>query len=98
MFRIKGSDGRGFQMTFANGWTVIVEFGIGNYCDNRDIPLKKKYDFYDAQSKAVRLGCKNAEVTVIDAKGRYCRFKGSQSKGWLSTDDVGDIINMVQCF
>ena len=27
----------GFQMQFENGWTASVQFGIGNYCDNRDI-------------------------------------------------------------
>ena len=29
----------GFHITFSNGWTVSVQFGPGNYCDNygRDI-------------------------------------------------------------
>ena len=33
MFNITG--GRGFHMTFANGYTVSVQFGHGNYCENR---------------------------------------------------------------
>ena len=34
MFRITG--GKGFHITFDNGWTVSVQFGPGNYCDNYD--------------------------------------------------------------
>ena len=34
MFLITG--GKGFQLTFANGYTVSVQFGYGNYCDNKD--------------------------------------------------------------
>ena len=33
MFNITG--GRGFHMTFANGYTVSVQFGRDNYCENR---------------------------------------------------------------
>ncbi|GAG44524.1 unnamed protein product, partial [marine sediment metagenome] len=25
---------KGFHVTFKNGWTVSVQFGAGNYCDN----------------------------------------------------------------
>lgn len=31
-FRITGK--KGFHITFANGYTVSVQFGPGNYCDN----------------------------------------------------------------
>jgi hypothetical protein len=33
---IKITDGKGFHITFANGYTVSVQFGPGNYCDNYD--------------------------------------------------------------
>ena len=32
MFKI--TECKGFQMTFANGWTVSVQWGIGNLCPN----------------------------------------------------------------
>ena len=31
-FRI--TEGKGFQITFANGYTASVQFGSGNYCSN----------------------------------------------------------------
>jgi hypothetical protein len=33
-FRITGK--KGFHITFANGWTVSVQFGPGNYCEHYD--------------------------------------------------------------
>jgi hypothetical protein len=33
MFNI--TNGSGFHIAFANGYTVSVQFGYGNYCDNR---------------------------------------------------------------
>ncbi len=33
-FRITGQ--KGFHVTFENGWTVSVQFGPGNYCENYD--------------------------------------------------------------
>ena len=32
MFKI--TNNHGFHITFENGWTVSVQFGPGNYCDN----------------------------------------------------------------
>lgn len=34
MFKI--TSGKGFHITFENGYTVSVQFGGGNYCDNYD--------------------------------------------------------------
>ena len=33
-FHITGK--KGFHLTFDNGWTVSVQFGPANYCDNYD--------------------------------------------------------------
>jgi hypothetical protein len=37
MFRITG--GKGFHITFQNGYAVSVQFGPGNYCDNYDMEI-----------------------------------------------------------
>ena len=31
------TEGHGFHMKFANGWTISVQWGPWNYCDNKDI-------------------------------------------------------------
>ena len=34
MFEI--TQGKGFHIKFGNGRTISVQWGVGNYCDNRD--------------------------------------------------------------
>lgn len=48
--------GRGFQVTFENGWTVSVMFGAGSYSDNYGIGFLQAVDI---------LQCANAEVAVF---------------------------------
>ena len=31
------TNGKGFQMEFKSGYTLSVQWGVGNYCDNRDV-------------------------------------------------------------
>ena len=37
-FKVTGANG--FHITFENEWTVSVQFGPGNYCDNYDAPFQ----------------------------------------------------------
>ena len=41
MFSI--TQGKGFTITFANGWTASVQWGAGNYCDNYDLPISSTF-------------------------------------------------------
>lgn len=55
---------KGFHMTFPNGLTVSVQWGAGNYCDNR-FPKDMDFTFSkDAESDT-------AEVAVIDQDGKF---------------------------
>lgn len=60
-FRITGK--KGFHVTFANGWTVSVQFGPGNYCDNYDLNI-----FDDAELAGNR-GSTTAETAVWGPDG-----------------------------
>jgi hypothetical protein len=54
MFKI--TDNKGFHLQFANGNTISVQFGHGNYCDNRNDEEKKQ--------------CANTEVWAWDKDGK----------------------------
>lgn len=45
--------GKGFHMTFPNGWTASIQFGPGNYCEHYndvfDTTLTKMIESYDAE-------------------------------------------------
>jgi hypothetical protein len=89
MFR---TTGRGFSVTFENGWTASVQWGAGNYCANRyghDKP---------AHERMVACESRNAEVAAWDVAGNYYAFsktEGDNSKGWMSPHEVMKFLNMV---
>ena len=72
----------GFHMTFANGWTVSVQFGKGNYISNRE---------HDGKSV-------DAEIAAWDSTGEWFRFEDQNDsvKGWVKPDEVADFIAMIK--
>jgi len=81
MFGINEYDNAGFHMTFKNGWTVSVQFGNGNYCENRNKNKSK---------------CINAEIAAWDANQEWYSFETDQVKGWCEADEVADFIAMIK--
>lgn len=80
-FRITG--GCGFHITFENGYTVSVQFGGGNYCDNHDLGGEE-------WRKAGEKGCVNAECAVWPGEGDLLQLKGWSDTiiGWQEPEDV----------
>jgi hypothetical protein len=68
----------GFKLTFNNGNTISVQFGFGNYCDNKN------------ESKQ---GCKNAEIAIFNEAGRWHNFGNDTVKGWCNSDEVAKWID-----
>ena len=74
---------KGFHMTFANGWTVSVQWGKGNYCDNKYIG---KYGETPEPST-------NAEIAAWDANGEWMAFGNEDTmKGYCSPEEVAAFI------
>lgn len=82
MFRV--TSGKGFHITFANGWTVSVQFGSGSYCENRYIP-------YGVETPP----CPTAEIAAWDKDGKWHRFEYDTVAGYCKPDEVLDFMNMV---
>ena len=78
MFRI--SSGKGFQMTFENGWTVSVQFGNGNYCENRFATDHERGESVDA------------EIAAWDKNNVWHDFGHDTVMGWCTADQVADFI------
>lgn len=62
-FRITG--GKGFGITFANGWSVSVQWGPGNYCDNYGMRIGKD------DLRAGEDGSNTAECAIIDQEHNF---------------------------
>lgn len=83
---------KGFQMTFPNGWTVSVQWGPGNYCENKSMsggwnaPIKE--DFWKSRT---------AEIAAWDKNGVWYDGydNGDQVDGYQTTDDVLKFMNEI---
>lgn len=84
-------DSQGFQVTFENGFTVSVQFGFGNYCENKA----------DRQVNGLvrMVDCKDAEVAVFYPNGGFVPISDGGSAddiaGWVSPDHVAVLMAIV---
>lgn len=64
--KIISCQNKGFHIKFANGWTVSVQFGIGDYCENHNNPVEEFREF-----GKVSYASDNAEVWAWNSEGSY---------------------------
>ena len=77
-------------MTFANGYTVSVQWGGGNYCDNYDNPIGA-----DRTAQGAK-GSRDAEVAVWGGDGgliAHPDFDGDTVGGRFNVDKVLGLMN-----
>ena len=90
MFKI--TRGTGFQMTFENGWTISVQFGYGNYCDNNRHP-----DGFDFGKNKDVVQSSDAEIAIWDSEGSWYTFEdGDTVKGYCSANEVATWIEFTK--
>lgn len=88
MFKITGK--KGFHVTFENGWTVSVQFGPGNYCDNYDLRIGEE------DEEAGKRGSLVAECAVSQGgSGLYAHpmFDGDTVGGRMTPAQVLELMN-----
>lgn len=92
MANFKITQNKGFQMTFENGWTISVQFGYGNYCDNYN-----NYEFR-ANNTEMIVESTDAEIAIWDANGEWYNFGSDTVKGYCSANEVAEWIEKVKKF
>lgn len=76
MFNI--TRGKGFHMEFENGYVISVQWGSGNYCDNKHLA-------WDAEVGP----CKTAEIAIWPKGGDLKEWEhGDSVKGWCDAEEV----------
>ena len=83
---------KGFRMTFGNGFSISVQWGVGNYCE------KKESGQWDESTKYAEWDSNSAEIAVFDKNGGYIIITNYPDvvAGWLSADTVAKCITIVQ--
>lgn len=71
---------KGFHVTFANGWTVSVQFGRGNYCDNYDAVGSWGDPVPPSRTAEIAAWPSGGDMIVID--------DGDTVRGYVSPDEL----------
>ena len=91
MFKI--TRGTGFHMTFENGWTISVQFGTMNHCENRGKDEKNEEEYYQTPG----LHCSSdAEIAIWGIGGDWYNFGDDEVKGHCSADEVATWIEFTK--
>ena len=92
IFRVTGN--KGFQMKFENGWTISVQFGYGNYCDNYQHP-----DGFDFAKGLNVVQSSDAEIAIWPTEGDWYTFEdGEMVLGHQTPQQVATWISIVAAF
>lgn len=83
----------GFTMTFSNGWTISVQFGYGNYCENGRHP--DGHYFFKGKDM---VSSSDAEIAIWNKEGDWYNFGTDSVKAYCSTDEVAEWIEKVKSF
>jgi len=75
------SQGKGFQLTFKNGWTVSVQFGTGNYCERQNYQAK-----FESERNTRRWQSLTAEIAAWSALYQLEETARAQAKLWRNPD------------
>lgn len=85
MSGFKITSGKGFHITFDNGWTVSVQFGAANYCSGRDTDRYMSVSGEDLEAldrEHGHFGSRSAEVAAWGPDGKLIEIESDTVAGW----------------
>lgn len=89
------TQGKGFQMTFENGFTISVQWGYGNYSSNRNYDHsygeERKHECFSATTAEIAVWHKDGDRDFLQIEGNCW----GHVIGWLTTDEVATWITKV---
>lgn len=86
MFTI--TDNKGVRITFENGWTISIQWGPGNYCDNHD-------SNFGAQRGADMWQSTTAETAIISPNDEFVKYDDDEVQGYRTPAQIAALIAFV---
>jgi hypothetical protein len=88
------TSGKGFHLSFDNGYTLSIQIGPSNYCDNYG-----GFDKWDATPAAeYSLESTTFEAAIINSGGKLIPFPGNEQdtvKGYVDMSELPELITLV---
>lgn len=92
MTKMRITHGKGVHFAFANGITISIQIGGGNYSDNYHEPISRfeRDDHYSLPPSTT------AEIALWGPDGEFTDIDGDKVKGYVPVDDVLRFIEFVR--
>lgn len=87
---LKITRGKGFHITFDNGYCISVQFGAGNYCENRDFVADGCLFTPASDKDAGEKGSRDCEIAIFDPQNNMLHVEewGDEVKGWVTPNEL----------
>jgi len=84
---LKITNNKGFHITFNNGYCISVQFGVGNYCENKDFVIGNLEAF---NAEAGKKGSRDCEIAIFDPQNNMIHVEewGDEVKGWVTPNEL----------
>ena len=88
--------GRGFQITFDNGVMVSVQWGCGNYCDNRRIEhTDENSNLVSHTAEFAAIDTRTGKFVINEVIGCDNPYEWQEEvRGYLNADEVLMLMNL----
>jgi len=80
------TEAKGIHVSYPNGWTISVQWGYGNYCENK-YSEECRRSGKPLQMEQLSLACKNAEIAIwcsVPEDVRPLAELGGYRPGWIN--------------
>ena len=77
---------RGVHLMFEAGYTLSIQWGTSNYCQNRTA-FNPEASWHE--------DCPDAEIALWDREGDWHDWGDNQVKGWVDEDTILGIIDLL---
>jgi hypothetical protein len=82
---------KGFRLSFFNGLTLSVQYGVANYCERQDYSAGM-----DEPSNPMEISSRDFEWAVLDESDSLLSMGGDQVEGHVPFDMLPLVIDRVQ--
>jgi hypothetical protein len=98
MFKV--TMGKGVYIQFANGYSISIQWGCSNYCENSSKFPPTGVDYQDHQKKVGKDGAAHAEIAIMDRNDNFCGqelgiINGDDVEGWCTPERVTEVMGML---
>lgn len=91
------NQGKGLNLKFDNGYSISIQIGPGNYCDNYNNDI---LDHFNKKCSGLIIESNNAEIAIFNegewVTGEFIEDSDGMVAGYVSLNEILNIIEILR--